>query len=276
MLRCGEGGETVVEDVADEPWVENATARDLRERLVRVVPMRAGHIAVRYTTGPSTVLGVQARRRRGSIEVRAEELGTPDLVATDSKERWTYPDQLVDADAVFMVLEEALWRLSPPGIGGAVSLRLEQHDEVEAYRNSYAFVWGWLIALFVIVLGTMALGAQSSDGFLGVIARLGGTRVEGFVPFLLVAAVALTAILPAASGAWCVERIADRLDLPYAGREPLEVVGSFLGCAGFVVAVILSGRSWGLVAALPWVVGIAWVVGVPLARRFAGWLRPAG
>ena len=260
----------MAEDVADEPWVENATARDLRERLVRLASMRAGHIAVRYATGPSTILGVKARRRRGSIEVTAEELGAPDLVATDWKERWAFPGQLIDANAIFMVLEEAMWRLSPPGVGGSVSLRLEQHDDIEAYRNSYAFIWGWLIATFVIVLGARVLGTQSSEGLLGVVARLGGGgRVESFLGGLLAMAPALAAIVPAAVGALCVERIADRLDLPYAGREPLEVMGAFLGCAAFLFAVIMSGAYWGLVTAASGAVIVGAIVTVALVRRLA-------
>ena len=267
----------MAETVPDEPWVDDATPVDVSERLVRLALMRAGHIAVRYTTGPSTVLGVRARRRRAKIEVTAEELGAPGLTASDWTERWTFSENLVDGRGVLTTLEDALAALSPPGSGGSVSLRLELHDEVEAYRNSYAFVVGWLIVVAITVAGARALGTQSSEGLLGVVARWGeGGRADDLGAASLLTAVALAAMLPAAVGAWCVERIADGLGWPYAVREPLEVGGAVIGCAAFLLAVILSGSSWGLVTALPWIVGIAWVVGVPLARRFAGWLRPAG
>ena len=200
----------------------------------------------------------------------------PDLTASDWTERWTFSENLVDGRGVLTTLEDALAALSPPGSGGRLSVRLELHDEVEAYRNSYAFVVGWLIVVPITVLAARALGTQSSEGLLGVVARREEGREEFFGAGWLVIAVALTAMLPAAVGAWCVERIADGLGWPYAVREPLEVGGAVIGCAAFLLAVILSGSSWGLVTALPWIVGIAWVVGVPLARRFAGWLRPAG
>jgi hypothetical protein len=122
---------------SDASWLEDASPHDLRERLLRLAPTARGRIGVRYTTGDgvlSPIVYLTTRLHGTSIEVVAGTDGIPDL-APDWTRRWTFPEYLLDAHAVFEALETTLAGSSPPGSGGRMSIRLEMRPPRPTIRD---------------------------------------------------------------------------------------------------------------------------------------------
>ena len=160
-----------------ESWVEDATVQQIRDRLRRLAGLRGGRIAVRYAIGPSTVLGLSARRRRGVVEVGIDDLGSMrghvlDLT-TQRVGQLTVPELQLDARPVFASVEDALARLSPPGSGGTLCVRLELLDAPLAENDAEDIgIVTWFIVLVIAGIYARVVGTAAATGLLGAVGRV--------------------------------------------------------------------------------------------------------
>lgn len=255
---------------ADEPWVEDATERAVRQRLARLARMRGGRVLVRFA-GPSAVIALSARRRRGSIVVDGECLVDEGAGGPPWSARWTVPEDGAGATPLVDKLEEALRLLSPPGSGGRLAVRLEQHEAARAHAQSYAFFAGWLVAAIPFALLAFALAGPGSTGLLAVFADL-HADTENLGAWLVIVAVGLSALVVGAVAAFGADAAAAWLGWRYEATETLEAVVSAIAGLAYLGVVVAVGDAWVAVAAAPWILAI----GIPVASGALRLLRPGG
>jgi hypothetical protein len=255
---------------ADEPWVEDATERAVRQRLARLARMRGGRVLVRFA-GPSAVIALAARRRRGAIVVDAECLVDEGAGGPPWSERWTVPEDGAGATPLVDELEDALRLLSPPGSGGRLAVRLEQHEAAQAHAQSYAFFAGWLVAAIPFALLAFALAGPGSTGLLAVFADL-HADTENLGAWLVIVAVGLSALVVGAVAAVGADAAAAWLRWRYEATETLEAVVAAIAGLAYLGVVVAVGDAWVAVAAAPWILAI----GIPVASGVMGLLRPGG
>lgn len=257
----------------DERWVQDAMEPDLRERLVRLASMRGGRIAVRRT-GRSTVIGLAARRRRGAIEVKATDLGAPELSPSAWTAHWRYGGERASAMTILREVDDALCRLSPQGKAGVLELRLEVHDASTRYEGGYAFFAGSIVAAVGVGVVALVAGSPDAPGLLGVVGRLRASFLElepgpegvivGVVVLLLLW---MTGIVWATVASEGVARVDRRLAWSYTTSDLLEVVAGFLGCTSFLVLAFAAGNGWWLLALATWIAATVWLVGTLVRDR---------
>jgi hypothetical protein len=245
----------------DEPWLDDATVADLHLRLERLTRLRGGRVAVRYTTGPSVVLALTARRRGSEVHVRAKNLGVSGSRAAPWRRRWVSRGEEADSEMIMRGIGSALGRLSPAGSGGPVSLRLEVRADARAWADQSGCL-GWLVAIPVVGVAAVVVG-ESVPGSLAAVAAIALAGRPDWAGVLLIAAALCSAMLAALFSAELVRRLADARSWTYARGSLAMVVGAAVGCAAYLVVVIAAGSSWVLVVAVTLFVSVA----VTLARR---------
>jgi hypothetical protein len=249
------------ESPPDEPWVEEATEPDLRERLVRLAGLRGGRILARFP-GRSATIVISARLRGDTIIVDATSLGVSETSDQRWKARWTLPRGGSSAARILVELKQALRLLSPPESSGQVAVRLEQHDFDQADPSSMVAFGAWLISLPVaLFLGVAAALLGATGGLFSELDHFRtGSRFDTGIGFALMVAVALSAYLAAAFVAWAVDRLSQRSGWRESTAVIVEFAAALAGSVAYFGLVFVAGDAWRLVLAAPWVLWLGTAV----------------
>jgi hypothetical protein len=248
----------------DEPWVEEATEPDLRERLVRLAGLRGGRILARLP-GPSATIAIDARLRGDTIIADAASLGVSGAGDQRWKARWRLPQDGPSAARILEELESALRLLSPPESSGPIALRLEQVGSTHEDSHSILAFAAWLISLPVaLFLGIAAALLGASGGLVSLLDRFRtGSGGDTAIGFALASVVALSAYLAAADAAWAVDRVGWRSGWRDPTAEKAEFAAALAGSVAYFGLVFVAGDAWGLVLTAPW---ILWIGSAGLRR----------
>ncbi|HEX5589513.1 MAG TPA: hypothetical protein VFX65_04410 [Candidatus Limnocylindrales bacterium] len=250
-----------------EPWITDALDRDLSGLVRRLAGLRGGWLSVRYSSGSSTVIRVTAHRRRGSIIMEATNLGPRTARARDPRARWTEQWSLhewsLDVRDTFRALEAALARFSPPGSGGSVSLRFELGDEASYWPKVFDGTTMLTLLGFLTISGIIVLlGDPTSEGLLGAVGRAKEASASISDTLVLLAAVA-TPLLVSEKASRLSKDVADARRWRYSFGRHVMAITWLAACLAIVVALLIAGKAWWAVAAVPWLV---WLGGRSLQR----------
>jgi hypothetical protein len=200
---------------------------------------------VRFATGPTTELLLEARIRGDRSEVRASDLGPVDGTASPWRQRWRVTRDDLEARQILADLQAALGRLSPRGAGGPLAVGPRCIRDGSPYDYDGAIGWMGAIAL----VGVMAF----RDGYLEPVLRDdfpdGGRIIQTVL-------VVMTSVAYAIGAGALAMGLADRLWLPpLVARTLAELAGAVVTLA-LVAVLALAGPSWWIAMVMAWVVPI--------------------